>query len=51
MTQKLNIAVSHSISQARLNKMEERETCVKKIRVESRAKLIAKYVNPSNSTY
>jgi hypothetical protein len=51
MTQKLNIAVSQSISEARLNKMKERNECVLKIRVESRAKLIAKYVNPSNSTY
>ena len=51
MMQKMNIAVSQSISKARLSKMEAREDCMKKIRKESKRTLMEDIVNPSNPRY
>ena len=51
LTQDLNIARSKSVNETRLEKMKARNECMDKIRVETREKLIAQFVNASNSTY
>lgn len=51
LTQDLNIARSKSVNETRLLKMQARNECMDKIRAETREKLIAQFVNASNSTY
>ena len=51
LTQDLNIARSKSVNETRLEKMKARNECIDKIRGETRDKLIAQFVNASNSTY
>lgn len=51
LTQDLNISRSQSVNGVRLEKMKERNECMKSIREETRSRLLREFVNPENQTY
>ena len=51
LTQGLNIERSTKVNQVRLRKMEERNSCIEKVREETREYMLRQVVNPTNLTY
>lgn len=51
LTQNLNIERSSKVNDVRLRKMKERNTCVEKVREETKEYMVNKVVNPGNLAY